>query len=307
MKFGFSLIMRGNDATPDSFAKLAERAEALKVDSLWCSDHLIIPKNTVHGYLGRADGQVPPHWRERYWEPFTVLAYLAALTETVTLGTSVCILPMRNPIETASMVADLDQLSGGRIVFGVGVGWFEEEFNALGWPFHERGARTNEGLALAKTLWTEELPSFEGKFYQFGESYFAPKPVQKPHPPIWIAGAASAALRRVAKYGDGWHPFKLPFDKFAELKLRLAGFMEDEGRKLEDLTISMKGHLVIQDQAPAPDAWQLEGRQQDIVEAIRRYGEMGVEHFTLDFLPETLAQALDTMERFCQEIRPQVQ
>ena len=306
MKFGFSLIMRGNSATPEAFEKLAERAEALDLDSLWCSDHLIVPRDVESKYVGRADGKFPESWRERYWEPFTVLGYLAACTKKIQLGTSVLILPMRNPIEVAAMIADLDQLSGGRIVFGVGVGWFREEFEVLNWPFRERGARTNEGLAICKTLWSDDSPRFDGRFYHFGESDFAPKPVQKPHPPIWIAGNSSAALRRVAKYGNGWHPFKPSLEALEQGKQELAGYLEAEGRRMEDIVISAKGHLTFTDSAPGAGQWPLEGRVEDIVAGIERFGELGVEHFILDYLPETLDKGLDTMERFAQEIRPKL-
>ena len=131
MKFGFSLIVRGNEATPDTFARIAERAEALEIDSLWCSAHVIVPPQVKSGYILIPGRKHPEHWKECYWEPFTVLSYLAALTSKITLGTSVVIVPMHNPIELAKQVAEVDQLSGGRFVFGVGVGWFEEEVAAL--------------------------------------------------------------------------------------------------------------------------------------------------------------------------------
>lgn len=306
MKFGFSLIMRGADATPEAFVTLAERAEALAIDSLWCSDHIIVPDRTGQSYVGRADGALPGHWKEAYWEPFTVLAYLAARTKRITLGTSVCILPMRNPIEVAGYVAHLDQLSGGRIVFGVGAGWFKEEFDALRWPFAERGARCDEGLAICRVLWTQARPSFQGRFYEFADVHFNPKPVQKPHPPVWIAGHSTAALRRVARYATGWHPFKPSFDALEAGKAELKALLEAEGRGLSEITIAPKGALQFQPGDPGEGQWPLEGRPADIAAGIRRYGELGVEHFVLDYRPETLKQGLDAMERFAQDVRPKI-
>ena len=306
MKFGFSLIMRGGAATPEAFARVAERAEALELDSLWCSDHIIVPDRTGHSYIGRSDGSLPPHWKEGYWDPFTVLGYLAALTRKITLGTSVCILPMRNPIEVAGFVAHLDGLSGGRMVFGVGVGWFQEEFDVLRWPFRERGARCDEGLAIARALWTEPRPSFHGRFYEFADVHFNPKPVQRPHPPIWVAGGSPAALRRTARFADAWHPFKPSFAVLEAGKAELARLLEQEGRSPEEVAICPKGHLAFRD-TPAPEGqWPLEGRSADIIAGIRRFGELGVSHLVLDYTPETLQQALDTMERFVQEVRPKV-
>jgi probable F420-dependent oxidoreductase len=305
MKFGFSLIMRGDEATPDHFAKLAERAEALEIDSLWCSDHIIVPDKTGQSYVGRADGALPDHWKQNYYEPFTVLGYLAAVTKKITLGTSVCILPMRNPIEVAGFVAHLDQLSRGRIVFGVGVGWFKEEFDALRWPFAERGARCNEGLAICRALWTQPRPSFKGRFYEFDRVHFNPKPVQQPHPPVWIAGHSTAALKRVAKYATGWHPFKPSYEALEKGKAELAKLLEAEGRSLSEITIAPKGPL-FQLADSGEGRWPLEGHPAEIAEGIRRYGELGADHFVLDFRPETLAQGLDTMERFAQEVRPKI-
>ena len=306
MKFGISLIMRGNAATPEAFDTLAEKAEAAGLDALWCSDHLIVPPRTVSSYPGRPDGTFPESWLERYWEPFTVLSYLAARTSRISLGTSVCILPMRNPVEVAKMVADLDQLCGGRFIFGVGVGWFQEEFDLLGWPFRERGARTDEGLAICKALWSEDHPSHQGKFYRFDNVSFGPRPAQKPHPPIWIAGHSPRALRRVARYGDGWHPFKPGFAIIEPGKAALAPLLAAEGRSLEQITLSAKGLISFQDGAPAEGQWPLEGRPEDMVAGIKRFEELGVEHITLDIHPETMPVALDTIERFVQEVRPKL-
>lgn len=306
MKYGISLVMRGRDATREAFEIVAEKAEAAGLDSLWCSDHLIVPELTVSRYPGRPDGTFPDSWLERYWEPFTVLSYLAAKTSKILLGTSVCILPMRNPLEVAAEVADLDQLSRGRFIFGVGVGWFQEEFDVLRWPFHERGKRTDEGLAVCKALWTQERPSFSGPNYSFDKVYFGPKPAQKPHPPIWIAGHSSAALRRVARHGNGWHPFKPTYEVIEKGKAELSRYLEAEGRSLSEIEISVKAHLVFQDEAPAPGRHPLEGRPADIVEGIKRFEELGVEHFTFDLRPETVEMALDTIERFVQDVRPKL-
>jgi alkanesulfonate monooxygenase SsuD/methylene tetrahydromethanopterin reductase-like flavin-dependent oxidoreductase (luciferase family) len=148
MKFGFSLVVRGSDATPESSARMGERAEALELDSLWCSAHVIIPPQVKSGYSLVPGLKHPEHWKERYWEPFTVLNYLAAVTSRIQLGTSVVVMPMHNLFELAKQVAEVDQVSGGRLV--VGIGWFEEEFGLLGQDFHNRGARTNDGLELMK-------------------------------------------------------------------------------------------------------------------------------------------------------------
>ncbi len=304
MKFGFSLIVRGNEATPDTFARIAERAEALEIDSLWCSAHIIVPPQIKSGYILIPGRKHPEHWKECYWEPFTVLSYLAALTSKVTLGTSVVIVPMHNPIELAKQVAEVDQLSGGRFVFGVGVGWFEEEFEVLGQDFHNRGARTDEALDLMKVLWSDDPVSFDGRYYRVEKAFFSPKPLQRPSPPIWVAGGSKAALKRAARCADAWHPVRPTFETLREARADLDRYLEEAGRTPESLEIAVKLPLIFQDGPTQSEQPPTQGRVADIIGAIDRYRDAGASHLVFDFVPESLATALDTMERFAQEVRP---
>ena len=304
MKFGFSLIVRGNEATLDTFARIAERAEALEIDSLWCSAHVIVPPQVKSGYILIPGRKHPEHWKECYWEPFTVLSYLSGLTSKITLGTSVVIVPMHNPIELAKQVAEVDQLSGGRFVFGVGVGWFEEEFEVLGQDFHNRGARTDEALDLMKALWSDDPVSFHGRYHQVAEAFFSPKPRQRPSPPIWVAGGSKAALRRAARCADAWHPVRPTFEYLRQARADLNGYLAEAGRKPESLEIAVKLPLIFQNEPPQPEQPLTQGRPADIIGAIESYSEAGASHLVFDFVPESLATALDTMERFAQEVRP---
>jgi probable F420-dependent oxidoreductase len=306
MKYGFSLIVRGREATPETFDAIARKAEALRLDSLWASDHLVIPPRRVTQYPGTSDGELPPSWLERYWDQLTVLTYLAARTSSLTLGTSVCILPMHHPIEVAAKVAHLDQLLNGRLVFGVGVGWFQEEFEVLNWPFHERGARTTEGLRIMKALWTQEQPSFRGRFYQFDRVRFGPKPASRPHTPIWVGGHTPGALRRVATVGDGWHPFRLSPAEVGKGLEELRRHMDAAGRAMSEITVSVKPLLAFREGSAGADRPPCQGSVGQIADDLKRYRDLGVEHLVFDYAPETRAQALETMERFCQEIRGQV-
>ncbi len=304
MKFGFSLVVRGNDATPETFAKIAERAEALEIDSLWLSAHVILPPQVKSGYVLIPGAKHAEHWKECYWEPFTVLSYLSALTSRITLGTSVVIVPMHNPVELAKQVAEVDVLSGGRFVFGIGVGWFEEEFEVLGKDFHNRGARTDEAMDLMKTLWSDDPVSFDGRYTQVENARFSPKPVQRPAPPIWVAGGSKAALKRAARIGDAWHPARPTVAQIHEARGQLNGYLEEAGRTPESLAIAVKSPLVFQDGRPGADDPPTQGRVADIVDGLARYRDAGASHMVMDFVPEKLATALDTMERFAQEVRP---
>ncbi len=306
MKYGFSLIVRGNDATPDTFARIAERAEALQIDSLWCSAHVVLPPQVKSGYVLVPGVMHPEHWKERYWEPFTVLSYLAAVTSKITLGTSVVIVPMHNPFELAKQVAEVDQLSGGRFVFGVGVGWFEEEFEVLGQDFHNRGKRTDEALDLMKVLWAQDPVSFSGNHYRVENAFFAPKPVQQPSPPIWVAGASKAALKRAARCAHAWHPARPSLELLGKARVDLNRYLEEAGRTPDSLEIAVKLPLIFQDGPPASGQPLTQGRVTDIVDAIEAYREAGASQLVLDFVPESLATALDTMERFAQEVRPRL-
>ncbi|MFQ5787313.1 MAG: LLM class flavin-dependent oxidoreductase, partial [Thermodesulfobacteriota bacterium] len=179
MKFGITIpLHRGLDAQVN--IDLAKRAEELGYDSIWISDHVILPKI----YKDR--------FSDILYDPFVILAYIAAYTNKIKLGTSVLILPYRNPIVVAKMIATLDVLSGGRIIFGVGPGWMSEEFDTLGIPFNDRGKRTDEYIRIFKDLLIKDEHNFKGNFYNFSKIKFYPKPHQKPHPPIWIGGNSEA-------------------------------------------------------------------------------------------------------------------
>ena len=304
MKFGFSLIVRGNDATPETFRQVAQRAETRELDALWLSAHVIIPPQTKSGYVMIPGLKHPPHWHERYWEPFTILGYLAAVTSRIRLGTSVLVLPQHNPFEVAKQVAEIDQLSNGRRDFGVGAGWFEEEFEVLGQSFANRGPRLTEALELIDALWKPDPVTYEGQFYQVKDAYFGPKPVQSGNPPIWIAGGSKTAMRRAARFADVFHPVRLLPEAIPEITRTLGDLCEEYGRARDAVKIGVKVQLEFTGQPTAEGQFPTQGRAQDIVDAIRRYQDAGVEHLVFDVAPEKREVLLDTIERFADEVRP---
>ncbi len=197
-----------------------------------------MPRGLESKYPYSGDGSFPYAPDQNWLDPMVALGYLAGMTQTIRLGTSVTVLPMRHPIVTAKQIVSADHLSGGRVIFGVGVGWMAEEFALLGESFRDRGRRTNEYLQLIKTLWTEDNPRFEGAYFNVSDCGFAPKSTQQPHVPIWIGGESHAALRRAARLGNGWHSAGT---SLAELPEKI-GFLREElaaaGRSEADFVLS---------------------------------------------------------------------
>ncbi len=303
MKYGVSIIVRGDDAKPDTFVKMAELAERDAWDCLWASDHLIMPTMKTSSYPGRADGQLPDPWKSTYYQPFSVLNFLAGLTSTVRLGMSVLILPMRNPLEVAAQVAEMDQLSSGRVNFGVGVGWYREEFEALGFDFSNRGRRTDDGLEIIRRLWTEKKTSADGPFYKFIDAEMGPKP-QQSRVPIYMGGNTKRAIRRLSRYGDVWHPFKISPEQLRDARPILDAELKRQGRNVSGFPIAVKIHLVFGENAPQKGQSCTEGSASDIIDSLKRYRDAGATEFCFDLLTETCEVALETMQRFVQEVRP---
>jgi probable F420-dependent oxidoreductase len=245
MKYGFTLPGRGPLATPDNLAALARRGEELGYDFVLFGDHIVVPRQIASPYPYTETGEFPGSASGVAMEQLTVLAFLAGQTQSIRLGTSVIIVPHRNPLVAAKALATLDVLSKGRLIVGVGVGWMREEFEALGLPpFEERGAVTDEYIRAFKELWTSDNPSFEGKYCRFSNISFLPKPVQKPHPPIWVGGESRRALRRTAALGNGWYPIsanpQFPLgepEQLAERLQRLAVYAKEAGRDPAEIDI----------------------------------------------------------------------
>src|SRR5262249_55880882 len=204
MRFGVPLPTFRQAASPYAIRQVAQRAEQLGFDGIWVSDHIVIPQSEADRFA-RGFGD-PTGIGSIIYEPLTVLAFAAACTSTIRLGTTVIILPYRNLLVTAKVLSTLDVLSGGRVTAGVGVGWMEPEFAALGVPFQGRGALSDEYIEAMKVLWTQDRPTFHGRHVHFDNIGFEPKPAQKPQIPISIGGKSRSALRRAGAVGDGWHP-----------------------------------------------------------------------------------------------------
>ena len=218
---------------------LGREAEARGFESIWVAEHVVLFDSYDSVYPYAADGRFPGGGDTGLLEPLTALTFLAAVTDRIRLGTGICLVPQRNPVYTAKQVVDLDVLSGGRVDFGVGVGWLREEFDVLAAPFERRGARTDEYLAVMKALWQDEVSEHRGTLYDLPPCRMYPKPVQTPHPPIHVGGETDAALRRVARHGQGWYSFnRLPGD-LDEPLARLDAALAVEGRTRADIQLTV--------------------------------------------------------------------
>ena len=308
--FGTSLPSRGDMASPENLRTLAQRAESLGFDSVWVSDHIILPRKVDSFYPYAADGVATFQPDEDYYEPLAALNFLAGCTQKIRLGTHVLILPYRNPVLTAKMLSTLDVLSGGRLILGAGVGWMEEEFQALGLDtYAQRGAVTDEYIQLFKELWTKDDPVFQGEHYQLSGMGFMPKPVQKPHPPIWIGGHTNPAIRRAAEYGDGWMPIGLrppailEPEELAEKIARLRRLTVRAGRPEDAVSLCFSTGVTFDD-SPGATRRMMSGRAEQIAADLRQYQDLGVRNFILGFPGESVAALDEAMEQFSKQVMP---
>ena len=312
MRYGFYLPTRGPTATREGILALAREGERLGLHSAMIADHIVFPVESSSAYPYTLDRKHPSGGDAL--ETFSILGVVAGATERLRLVTSVLVLPYRNPVLTAKMVASLDVLSGGRVTLGVGVGWLQEEFAALGSPdFAQRGAVSDEWIAIFRQLWTQSPASFEGSFYRYADIRCEPFPVQKPHPPIWVGGHSRAALRRVARHGDGWHPVgaiaAAPLPP-SEMRTHLATLREmtaTAGRDFAALTISYKAPLydaAVTDRDGARHSFS--GCAADIAGDIRMFADVGVHELIFDFRGESIAGSIERLQRFAAEVMPLV-
>lgn len=239
MDIGLFVPLSAYNSNPGFLRTLGQAAEERGFESLWAPEHVVLFDEYESRYPYSPDGKFPGGGDTGLLDPLTALTYLAAVTERIRLGTSICLVPQRNPVYTAKQVADLDVLSGGRVEFGVGIGWLKEEFDALNVPFARRGQRTDEYLQVMKSLWTEETSTFEGELYELPPCRMYPKPVQTPHPPILVGGESDAALRRAARYGQGWFTFNRAPGQFSDVMDQLDRHLADNGRSRQagDFTV----------------------------------------------------------------------
>ena len=306
MKIGLS-IPRSPD--PEGLRRFAQRAEQLGFESVLAGDHIVLPTGGTTQYPYTATGAFSSPADEPFLETLTLLGYLAASTSTIKLGSTVIIVPYRNPVLQAKMFASLDVLSHGRMICGVGVGWLEKEFETLGVPYAARGAMTDEWLDIFKILWTERDPEYHGTYYRFSGIQFLPKPVQQPSIPIWVGGHTRRALRRTAKYGDCWHTTRQTPDFVAQHLPYLRQQTEQAGRDPAAITISLKRSLHFTDLGfPERDGVRsggmVLGTTQDVLDDVAYCREVGIDQLTYDFRVDGIDDQIRVMEHLADRVLP---
>ena len=322
MKYGFTLSGRGPLGTPEKLVAITKKGEELGYDSVFTGDHIVVPRAIASIYPYTERGEFPGSSTGEAMEQLTLLSFLAGQTSKIQLVASVIIVPHRNPVVAAKALATLDVLSNGRLVVGVGVGWMREEFEALGLPpFEERGAVTDEYIRAYKELWTSDTPSFEGKYCRFDNISFLPKPVQKPHPPIWVGGESRPALRRTAELADGWYPLAsnptFPMETPEQLAAgleRLAAYARRFGRDPAEFEIIYRNNrFELKKNGGASSSSDggrasFVGTADQIASDIRRYEELGVNRLVLDFARQTddINEVLRRMEELATQVWPKV-
>jgi probable F420-dependent oxidoreductase len=279
MKFGLMYANAGPFSFPEMLTHLVTTAERTGIESIWAVEHVVIPVGYKSTYPYDPSGKIPAPDQLPIPDPLLSLTYAAAVTRTLRLGTGILILPQRHPLYVAKEVATLDVLSGGRALLGIGIGWLEEEFDALGIPFSERAGRTAETVRAVRSLWKDAPEPFTGKFFRWGPLESHPKPVQKPGVPIIVGGHTEMAARRAARYGDGFFPGVADDEKLGWL----LGILRDECARLG------RDHTKIEVTA---------GRAAPNADSVKRLQDMGVARFVLPppaFDPDGISKGLDDL------------
>jgi probable F420-dependent oxidoreductase len=300
MKLGVCLPHYGRPIEVGRMLGVARHAEARGLDSVWVTDHVIVPT------------QANVIYREQMLDPLAVLPWLAGVTSRIALGTSVVILPYRSPIPVAKLLASVDVLSGGRLIVGAAIGWLEGEFEALGVPFKERVSRSEEALELLRALWIEERPEIVTRRHHLHDVTFSPMPLQKPRPPLYVGGNSEGALRRVARLGDGWHATATNHEAFRQGVETLRRFW-NEARREGEPALSLRIPILIDGvHRPAVDMALIRGRHviqgspARIAEELRGYRDLGCAHIALEVSYSTYPAIMETIEIIGAELRPGV-
>jgi probable F420-dependent oxidoreductase len=306
MKFGVFLPVSGRAAGRKTLMQAAQQAEAWGYDSVWAADRLVMPWkiDTTYPYSKESTFIVPPD--RPFFDTLTCLAFLAGCTEKIELGMSVMVLPYRHPLYWAKIATTIDQLSTGRLIMGVGVGWMEEEFAAMNAPFKERGKVSDEQLKILRQIWHDEHITFHGDYYHFKDIAFSPKPYQSPRIPIWVGGEGKFAQRRAGHYGDAWFPYfvRVTPEALAAGFENVRAEAKKAGRNPDEIKLAccLPVELTATDGPPITD--YLKGSVKQVAERLQQFIAVGVIHIGLQFMMPHYPERQEQIERFAKEALP---
>jgi probable F420-dependent oxidoreductase len=302
MRVGFAVGNVGSIATAENLVRIAQRAEALGYDTLWAVERLLWPLKPQTPYPVTPDGSLPAEYKH-VLDPLEALTFVAAHTRRIGLGTSVLDIPYYNPVILARRLSTLDVLSGGRVRLGLGLGWSKDEHDAVGADMANRGARADEFVAVLKAIWTTDPAEFRGKYYTLPKSHIGPKPVQKPHPPIYLAAFAPAALNRIARLADGWNPVAIPVAGMKQMFDSVKAMAREAGRDPSKLQLVVRANVEMHDKPRAVDGMIFTGTLAQIKEDVEACKALGAHevHFDPTFTPG--GQHLDRWLALMEELR----
>lgn len=315
MRFGINMFPRELMTSREAYLTIAHSAEAFGYDFLSVSDHVVVPRANSSDYPYSEDAKWPGGQSGFCFEMLTAMTFLLAVTQRVKVLSSIMVVPHRPAALTAKALASMDQLSNGRVLLGTGAGWLREEFEALqAEPFDARGKVTDEYIEAMKELWTQDDPTYKGEFVQFSNISFLPKPVQKPHIPIWIGGESNVALRRTVRLGDVWFPGnnnpKWRIDTPERLEDRVAKLHEFAETANRDPASIGLAYVWFYPVSFSPVAGfdtprrMFSGSAADMAADIAALKEIGVAHVSLAFSAQTTAEIQYNMQRFAEDVMP---
>lgn len=305
MRTGFFLPQIGPAATPQAIVHVAQRAEALGFDSLWVTERLLYPLKPQTPYGGTPDGLLPEAYKV-VLDPLETLTFVAAQTKRIALGTSVLDMPYYNPVMLARRLTTLDVFSGGRLRIGFGQGWSKDEYEAAGASSQGLGQRADEFIQVLKTIWTTDPVEFRGRYFQIPRSIIQPKPVQKPHPPLYLAAYSPGALKRAATVANGWLPAGVPLDGMKQMMAGLKDMAKAAGRDPASVEVVVRANLSITQRAPGKERWIFSGTLEDIKADVAAVRALGAQEICFDATFSPGVRSEGDYLRVAEEIRRMV-
>ena len=302
MRAGFVLPQIGPLGTADNLVTAAQRAEALGYNSLWVTERLLWPVKPQNPYPATPDGSLPEQYKHSL-DPLETLTFVAARTSTIALGTSVLDMPYYNPVTLARRVTTLDVLSGGRVRLGLGLGWSKDEYQASGAVTKNLGAYADEFIQVLKTIWTTDPAEFRGQFFTLPRSIIGPKPARKPHPPIYLAAYAPAALNRAGRVANGWNPAGVPVEGMAAMMNQVRQSAKEAGRDPAALQLIVRANLYLTPQPIAQNRFIFTGTLEQIRQDVEACRQINADEIFFDCIFSPGANSMDHLLSLMEQLR----